>query len=281
MRGGLTLWIANNLTNDTLYLKMYVGDCRKILTSINEQFQLVVTSPPYWNARNYECSSEIGFNQTMNEYLEELMKVWKEIVRLLLPDGKIAVNIGNIYYSNFDEKRKTTANLILLLWNQLNTFDELRFMGTIYWQKTTLRNGRVLWGSYPYPSNFLISTAVEAIHVFRKRGERKVSKEIKEASKITKEEFQQYQNNIWQINGRQSKNHPAVFPSELPKRLIKMYSFVEDVVLDPFCGLGTTNLEAIKLNRNSVGIDINPRYIQEALLSAEKINTQHKVILIQ
>lgn len=267
-----------NLKNKPLH-KLYIGDCRKILKLLpDERFQLMITSPPYWDVRNYNSPLQIGFGQTLNEYLDELMKVWKEIVRLLLPDGKIAVNIGNIYYCKPDEKRKTTANLGLLLWNQLNTFDELRFMGTIYWQKTTSRNGAVLFGSYPYPSNFMVSNAVEAIHIFRKKGTRKLSKEIKELSKITKEEFREYRNAIWYINGSPGNNHPATFPSELPKRLIKLYSFVGDVVLDPFCGVGTTNIEAVKLNRNSVGIDINPSYIKEALLRLKKINAEGKVI---
>lgn len=257
---------------------MYIGDCRKILKSFpDERFQLMVTSPPYWDVRDYEHPMQIGFGQTLYEYLEELMKVWKEVVRLLLPDGKIAVNIGNIYYSKPDEKRRTTANLALLVWNQLNTFNELRFMGTIYWQKTTSRNGAVLFGSYPYPSNFMVSNAVETIHIFRKKGVRKVPKEIKELSKITKEEFREYRNAIWCINGNPGNNHPAIFPSELPKRLIKMYSFVGDVILDPFCGIGTTNIEAVKLNRSSIGIDINLSYIKEAISRLKKINSECKV----
>lgn len=189
------------------------------------------------------------------------MKIWEIIVKNLLPDGKIAINIGNIYYSEPDEKRRTTANLALLLWNQLNTFEDLKFMGTIYWQKTTSRNGAVLFGSYPYPSNFLISNAVEAIHIFRKKGKRKVSKEIKEASKITKEEFREYRNAIWNINGVSSEFHPAPYPPELAYRLIKMYSFIGDTVLDPFLGIGTTTLEAIKLKRNSVGVEINRMFL--------------------
>lgn len=267
-----------NLKNK-LYHKMCIGDCRKILKSFpDEKFQLMVTSPPYWNVRDYEHPMQIGFNQTLDEYLEELMEVWEEVVRVLLPDGKIAVNIGNIYYSEPGEKRKTTANLALLVWNQLNTFNELRFMGTIYWQKTTSRNGAVLFGSYPYPSNFMVSNAVEAIHIFRKRGERKILKEIKELSMITKEEFREYRNAIWYINGNPGSNHPATFPPELPKRLIKMYSFVGDVILDPFCGVGTTNIEAVKLNRSSTGIDINHSYIKEAILRLKKINVECEVI---
>lgn len=91
--------------NKEPYYKMYVGDCRKILKTFpDEKFQLMVTSPPYWGVRDYKHPKQIGFGQSLDEYLKELKKVWKEVVRLLLPDGKVAVNIGNIYYSELDEK---------------------------------------------------------------------------------------------------------------------------------------------------------------------------------
>lgn len=109
------------------------------------------------------------FYDTLDEYLTKLNPIWNEIVRTLLPDGKIALNIANVYYNEPDEKRKTTANISLLLWQQLNSIEDLRFMGTIYWQKTTSRDGSVLFGSYPYPTNFMISNAVEPIHIFRKK----------------------------------------------------------------------------------------------------------------
>ena len=148
--------------------KIIFGDSAKVLSKFpNNSFQLMVTSPPYWNVRDYGHPEQIGLNDTLQEYLERLNDIWKEVVRTLLPDGKIALNIGNIYYSETDENRRTTANLSYLLWKQLDEFRELRYMGTIYWRKTTSRNGAVLFGSYPYPSNFMISSAVEPIHVFR------------------------------------------------------------------------------------------------------------------
>src|SRR5574341_1046515 len=159
---------------------VHFGDARKVLKQVEtNSVQLVITSPPYWTARNYEHTKQIGFKQTYDEYSKDLMEIWAELVRILLPDGKIAVNIGNIYYKSPDEDRSATANLMNLVWNQLSSLGELRFMGTIYWEKSTSRNHKVLLGSYPYPSNFLISTALEGIFVFRKRGKRFVSKSIK------------------------------------------------------------------------------------------------------
>lgn len=240
--------------------KVYFADSRELLKDIpSETIQLVVTSPPYWNARDYEHKLQIGYDQTFDEYAASLTEIWEESVRALLPDGKIAINIGNIYYNKDGEKRKTTANLTDLVWNQLNSFDNMRFMGTIYWEKSTMRKQKALMGSYPYPSAFLISTALEAIFVFRKIGYRRVAPEIKELSRITKEEFRLLRRPIWRINGI-SNEHPAPFPPELPRRLIKMYSFVGDKILDPFLGSGTTLIEAARLNRSSIGVEVNERY---------------------
>jgi len=243
--------------------KIYIGDAEKILKKLPDNyFQLMVTSPPYWNVRDYGHKGQIGLNDTLEQYLERLNRVWKEVVRTLLPDGKIVLNIGNIYYSEPGEKRRTTANLSLVTWQQLNNFKELRFMGTIYWQKTTSRDGSVLFGSYPYPTNFMISNAVEPIHIFRKIGKRNVSQEIKEKSKVSKEDFKKFRDAIWNdINGVEDE-HCAAYPWELPARLIKMFSYVEDWILDPFLGSGTTMKAAKDLGRNSVGIELNPKYLK-------------------
>jgi site-specific DNA-methyltransferase (adenine-specific) len=243
--------------------KIYIGDAETVLKKLSgDFFQLMVTSPPYWNVRDYGQKDQIGLNDTLEEYLDRLNRVWREVVRTLLPDGKIALNIGNIYYSEPDEKRRTTANLSLLTWQQLNNFKELKFMGTIYWQKTTSRDGSVLFGSYPYPTNFMISNAVEPIHIFRKVGKRDVSKEIKERSKVTPEEFRKFRDAIWNdINGVEDR-HCAAYPVELPARLIKMFSYVEDWILDPFLGSGSTMKAAKDLGRNSVGIELNSKYLK-------------------
>ena len=260
--------------------KFFVGDTRKILSLLDDEtIQLIVTSPPYWRARNYKHPRQLGYNDSYSTYIQKMKNILNECVRTLLPDGKIAFNIGNIY--NFDptDKRHYTVNIIHDLWQLLLGVKNLRFMGTIYWKKTTSRNGAVLFGSYPHPSNFMISTALEAIHIFRKIGKRKVPKEIKEMSKITKEEFRELREPIWFLNGVSTKDHPAVFPNELPRRLIKMYSFYGDLVLDPFCGIGTTNIEALKLNRNSIGIDVKYSYIRIALKKLREVEGDAKITI--
>ncbi|MCZ7610997.1 MAG: site-specific DNA-methyltransferase [Ignavibacterium sp.] len=144
----------------------------------------------------------------------------------------------------------------------MNEIDELRFMGTIYWQKTTSRDGSVLFGSYPYPTNFMISNAVEPIHIFRKKGNRTVSKEIKEKSKVNIDEFRKFRDAIWNdINGVEDK-HSAAYPVELPKRLIQMFSYWNDWILDPFLGSGSTMKAANELERNCLGIELNPDFLE-------------------
>jgi len=260
--------------------KLYINDASQELLNIpNNTIQLIITSPPYWNVRNYNHLKQIGFNDTYEKYLAKMKKILKECVRVLLPDGKIALNIGNIYNYESNERRVYTANLMLDLWNILDNCGEIRFMGTIYWRKTTSRNGAVLFGSYPFPSNFMISTALEAIHIFRKKGKRKVSKEIKKKSWISKSEFRKFREPIWCLNGVSNKKHPAVFPNELPHRLIKIYSFYGDIVFDPFCGIGTTNVEALKLGRNSIGIDIREDFIYIANSNLKKIDKDASIMI--
>jgi len=256
--------------------KVYIGDAETVLKKLPDNFfQLMVTSPPYWNVRDYGDKKQIGRYDTLEQYLKRLDDVWKEVARTLLPDGKLALNIGNIYYSEPDEKRRTTANLSLLTWQQLNNIKNLRFMGTIYWQKTTSRDGSVLFGSYPYPTNFMISNAVEPIHIFRKVGKREVPKKIKERSKVAPEEFKKFRDAIWNdINGVEDK-HCAAYPRELPTRLIKMFSYVEDWVLDPFLGSGTTMKAAKDLERNSIGIELNLKYLK---IIEEKVGIKQKDI---
>jgi len=244
--------------------KIFFGDAKRVLREhvASESIQLMVTSPPYWNVRDYNHPLQIGYNDTLEQYLARLDAVWREVIRALLPDGKLVVNIGNIYYSEPGDKRRTTANLTLLVWDRLNSLNELRFMGTIYWQKTTSREGAVLFGSYPYPANFMISNAIEPIFVFRKVGKRNIPEDIKERSKISLEDFRSFRDAIWPINGAASDKHTAAFPVEIPRRLTMMYSFVGDTVLDPFLGSGTTTKAALELGRDSIGIEINPAFFE-------------------
>jgi len=150
-------------------------------------------------------------------------------------------------------------------------------MGAIIWQKTTTMNttgGATIMGSFPYPRNGIIKLDYEFILIFKKLGETPiVSREIKEKSKMSKEEWNQYFTGHWNFNGAKQDKHLAMYPEELPKRLIKMFSFVGDTVLDPFLGSGTTTLAAKNLNRNSVGFEINKKFLP---IIKEKIGADKK-----
>jgi site-specific DNA-methyltransferase (adenine-specific) len=138
-------------------------------------------------------------------------------------------------------------------------------MGAIIWQKVTTCNttgGATVMGSFPYPRNGIIKLDYEFIMIFKKLGRPpRVTKEIKEKSRLSKEEWNQYFYGHWNFSGEKQDKHIAPFPEELPKRLIKMFSFVSDTVLDPFLGSGTTSVSALKLSRNSIGYEINVDYL--------------------
>ena len=140
------------------------------------------------------------------------------------------------------------------------------YMGSIIWQKKTTMNttgGANVMGSYPYPPNGMIEIDYEFILIFKKPGKsRKVPEEIKEMSKLTKEEWKEYFYGHWYFGGARQIGHEAMFPEELPKRLIKMYTFVGDTVLDPFLGSGTTAKAALSLRRNAIGYEINERFLE-------------------
>ena len=139
------------------------------------------------------------------------------------------------------------------------------YLGSIIWQKVTVSRpsgGGIFMGSYPYPRNGMVFMNYEFILIFRKPGKGpKADQEIKERSKLTKEEWKEYFYSNWSFRGAHQKEHIAMFPDELPKRLIKMFTFVDDTVLDPFLGSGTTCKVAKELNRNSIGVEINPDFV--------------------
>ena len=153
------------------------------------------------------------------------------------------------------------------------------YMGAIIWQKVTTCNttgGATIMGSFPFPRNGILKIDYEFILIFKKHGiAPKVTKEVKEKSKLTIEEWNQLFTGHWNIPGEKQDKHLAVFPEEIPRRLIKMFSFVHDTVLDPFLGSGTTSLAAKKLERNSVGYEINPDFLP---LIKEKLGLRQKMI---
>jgi DNA modification methylase len=247
------------------WAKIIIGDSRKMIELKNESVGLIVTSPPYWNIKDYGVSGQIGYSQTLHEYLKDLYRVWEECFRVLKPGRRLCINIGDQFARSIIYGRYKIIPLHAEVISQCEKigFD---YMGAIIWQKKTTMNttgGAVVMGSYPYPPNGMIEIDYEFILVFKKPGKIKdAPKEIKESSKLAKEEWKEYFSGHWRFEGEKQIEHEAMFPEELPKRLIKMYSFEGDTVLDPFVGSGTTLKVALELRRNAIGYEINEKFLE-------------------
>lgn len=228
---------------------------------------LIITSPPYWTLKDYDVEGQIGTGSSSYDfYISELNKVWKECVRVLAPDGKICINIMPFLLTGKAARfgRRETKLVLGDIEEFMDSTGCMFQFGLYIWDKRKIARFSS-FGSYPYPPNIFSTYPYEWITVFSKAGKREpVSKEIKEKSKLTTEEWQKWAiNSIWEMQPAKAKaeEHPAPFPLELPKRLIKLYSFWGDTVLDPFAGTGTTLRAAQELGRKSIGFELNPDYI--------------------
>ena len=255
--------------------KIVFGDSRKMSQIPDKSVQLIITSPPYWQLKDYGTEDQIGFNDSYEEYINNLNLVWKECNRVLADGCRLCINIGDqfarsVYYGRYK---------VIPIRTEIIRFCEslgMDYMGAIIWQKATTMNtsgGGAIMGSFPYPRNGILKMDYEFILLFKKLGNApKPTMEQKKASEITKEEWNQYFSSHWNFNGVKQYGHIAMFPEELPKRLIKMFSFVGETVLDPFAGSGTTSLAAKHLGRNSIGYEINKEFepfIREKLIESQ------------
>lgn len=241
-----------------------LGDSRSMSEITSEEIDLVVTSPPYWHIKDYGVPGQIGYGQTLHEYLISLYLVWKECFRVLRPGSRLCVNVGDQFARAIIYGRYKVIPIHAEIISQCEQigFD---FLGSIIWQKKTTMNttgGANVMGSFPYPPNGIVEIDYEYIHIFKKPGKpKRVDQDFKEASKLTKEEWKEYFSGHWTFKGTKQINHEAMFPEELPRRLIRMFSFVGDSVLDPFLGSGTTAKVALELRRNAIGYEINRNFL--------------------
>jgi site-specific DNA-methyltransferase (adenine-specific) len=240
------------------------GDSRRMDELPDQSVHLVVTSPPYWQLKDYGTKHQIGFNDSYEDYINNLNLVWAECFRVLHDGCRLCINIGDqfarsVYYGRY---KVIPIHSEIIRFCEAIGFD---FMGQIVWQKTTTMNatgGGSVMGSFPYPRNGIVKLDFEYILLFKKRGVApKPSGKQKSEAAITTDEWNLWFNGHWCFPGAKQDKHIAMFPEELPARLIRMFSFPEETVLDPFLGSGTTALVARKLNRNSVGYEINPDFI--------------------
>jgi len=259
--------------------KIIIGDSRWMKEVDDESVHLIITSPPYWQLKDYGNGKQIGFNDTYEEYINNLNLVWNECHRVLHNGCRLCINIGDqfarsVYYGRY---KVIPIRTEIIKFCESAGFD---YMGAIIWQKITTchtTGGATVMGSYPYPRNGILKLDYEFILIFKKYGNPpKVSKEIKEQSKLTDEEWNQYFTGHWNFPGEKQDKHLAMFPDELPRRLIKMFSFVGDTVLDPFLGSGTTSLAAKNLDRNSIGYEINEDFLP---IIKEKLGLKQSTLL--
>lgn len=241
------------------------GDCRDMKSEVRDtSVHLIITSPPYWQLKDYGVKSQIGFNDNYSEYINNLNLVWSECYRVLHNGCRLCINIGD----QFARATQYGRYKVIPIRSEIIRFCEtigFDYMGAVIWKKITNTNtsgGGIQMGSYPYPRNGILKIDYEFILLFKKLGDApKPTKEQKEQSRMTSEEWNTFFSGHWNFPGVRQKSHVAMFPEELPHRLIKMFSFVGETVLDPFLGSGTTSCAAMKLNRNSIGYEINSEFI--------------------
>ena len=247
------------------YQRLINGDARDLSFLEDESIHLVVTSPPYWNLKRYnENPEQLGHINDYESFLSEIAKVWREVFRVLVPGGRLVCVVGDVCVS----RRKFGRHLVFPLHSDICVlcrkigFDNLN---PIIWHKISnasfeVENGSKFLGK-PYEPNAIIKNDMEFILMQRKPGGyRNPTEEQRKLSKIDKKDFNTWFQQIWNITGASTRIHPAPFPLELATRLIRMFSFYGDTVLDPFCGTGTTMIAAIRYGRNGIGIDIDPEY---------------------
>ena len=251
-------------------------DARDLSFLPDESIHLVITSPPYWNLKKYNDNpSQLGHIDDYEHFLDELRKVWEHVFRILVPGGRLVCVVGDVCVS----RRQFGRHLVFPLHSDISVicrrigFDNLN---PIIWHKIAnasfeVENGSKFLGK-PYEPNAIIKNDIEFILMQRKPGGyRKPTDEQRRLSKFDKKDFNEWFQQIWTIPGASTRKHPAPYPIELASRLIRMFSFYGDTILDPFCGSGTSLIAALRNGRNGIGIEIDPEYCR---MAAKFINTE-------
>lgn len=246
-------------------------DSREICGIPDLSVHLVVTSPPYWTLKEYRDSEgQLGHVEDYREFLNGLDTVWEHCYRLLVPGGRLICVVGDVCLSR---RKNGGRHTVVPLHSSIQVrcrkigFDNL---APIIWHKISnaayeVENGSSFLGK-PYEPNAVIKNDIEFILMLRKHGGyRSPSVATRVLSVISTENYQRWFQQIWTgVTGASTRQHPAPYPLELAERLVRMFSFVGDTVLDPFLGTGTTSVAAANWGRNSIGIEVDPHYFELA-----------------
>ena len=245
------------------------GDARDIVDIEDEAVHLVVTSPPYWTLKKYnDRDGQLGDVDDFDAFLDELDKVWRRCYHTLVPGGRLVVVVGDVCRARRKAGRHFVAPLHAAIQERCRAigYDNL---APIIWYKIAnvkpeVDNGSSFLGK-PYEPTAVIKNDIEYILMQRKSGGyRQPTPEARILSVIGEENHRKWFQQIWQLPGASTRAHPAPFPLELAERLVRMFSFIGDTVLDPFMGTATTNVAAARWGRNSVGIEVDEKYYELA-----------------
>jgi len=262
-----SLYPKNNVSDlvnifPSQYLNKIINDsCTNMKEIPDNSLHLMITSPPY------NVSKEYDDDLSLKDYLDLLKKTFSETYRVLVNGGRACINVANLGRKPYIPLSDYISNMMIEI--------GFNMRGEIIWNKAASASPSTAWGSWQSAANPILRDIHEYILIFSKgdyRRERtKDEMEIKQNT-ITKEQFMEWTKSIWTMNAESARRigHPAPFPEELPNRLIQLYSFTNDIILDPFMGSGTTAVAAIKSKRNYIGYDISQEYIK---LAEARINT--------
>jgi modification methylase len=251
-------------------LTIWHGDSRKMDWIPSESVHLVLTSPPYWTLKEYPIhDAQLGLVGNYERFHDELDRVWEQCFRVLVAGGRLVCVVGDVCLSRRRHGKHSVMPMhadIVVRARKIG-FDNL---SPIFWYKIANANYEVENGSSflgkPYEPNAIVKNDVEFILMLRKPGGyRQPTEEQRDASRLTKEEYQEWFQQVWNgLMGESTRDHPAPYPEELAYRLVRMFSFAGDTVLDPFMGTGTTLLAASRCGRNAIGIEVEGSYVKMA-----------------
>lgn len=247
------------------------GSCENMKDIPNNSLHLMITSPPY------NVSKEYDNDLSLNEYLDLLKNCFTETYRVLVNGGRACINIANVGRKPYIPLSDYVSKIMIEI--------GFNMRGEIIWNKSAGAGISTAWGSFQSASNPILRDVHEYILIFSKgnyKRERDKNEKEFRYDNISKEEFIEWTKSIWTMNPESAKRigHPAPFPEELPNRLIKLFSFTNDIVIDPFMGSGTTAIAAIKNSRNFVGYEINEEYINLANNRIKNLKEKNSEILL-